>query len=50
MMSLDIGYTKRIQDDQTKDVQHIKDQTQTIIDDQVLRLRSVQKLFNNNKK
>ena len=49
MMSLDIDHTKRIHDDQTKDARPIEDQTQTIIDNQVLRLREVQKLFNNNK-
>ena len=38
MMSLDIDHTKRIQDDQTKDARRIEDQTQTIIDNQVLRL------------
>ena len=32
MMSLDIDYTKRIQDDQTKDARRIEDQTHTIID------------------
>ena len=44
-MTLDIDHIKRIQDDQMKDGKYIENDTQTLIDNQILRLREVQKLF-----
>ena len=45
MMTLDIDHTKRIQDDQVKGGKYIENDTQTFIDNQIFRLREVQKLF-----
>ena len=39
MMTLDIDHTKRIQDDQIKDSRYIENETQNLINNQILRLR-----------